>query len=164
MTRHHLEHSLLQTQWDNNLSWSSFPSVTMVIFNTTRRRAILFAFFPIMILYLIYTLKLHLFVPAITTWPSQRQIITELTTLVRHKLWPWTTEADQLEEYYKELEYQQEKAARVPFSRHIVAVGDLHGDLPNARRVLKFSNVIDDSGDWSGEVDFLVQTGDIIDR
>lgn len=133
----------------------------MVIFNMTRRRAILFAFFPIMTLYLIYTLKLHLFIPAMTTWPTQRQIITELTTFARHKLWPWTTDADQFE---KELEYQQEKATRMPFSRHIVAVGDLHGDLPNARRVLRFSNVIDDSGDWSGEVDFLVQTGDIIDR
>lgn len=136
----------------------------MVIFNTTRRRAILFAFFPIMTLYLIYTLKLHLFIPAMTTWPTQRQIITELTTFTRHKLWPWTIEADKFEDYEEELEYQQEKVIRVPFSRHIVAVGDLHGDLPNARRVLKFSNVIDDSGDWSGEVDFLVQTGDIIDR
>ena len=53
---------------------------------------------------------------------------------------------------------------RHPFIRHIVAVGDLHGDLPNARRVLDFSGVIDEFGDWSGDVDFFVQTGDIIDR
>lgn len=53
---------------------------------------------------------------------------------------------------------------RHPFSRRIVAVGDLHGDLPNARRVLNFSGVIDEFGDWSGDVDFFVQTGDIIDR
>jgi len=53
---------------------------------------------------------------------------------------------------------------RTKFTRHIVAVGDLHGDLPNARRVLQFSGVIDDHGDWSGDVDFFVQTGDIIDR
>jgi len=131
----------------------------MVIFNTTRRRAIFFAFFPIMTLYLIYTLKLHLFIPALTTWPTQRQIITELTTFTRHKLWPWTIEADQLKE-----DEEQEKVTRVPFSRHIVAIGDLHGDLPNAQRVLKFSSVINESGDWSGDVDFLVQTGDIIDR
>jgi hypothetical protein len=51
-----------------------------------------------------------------------------------------------------------------PFTRHIVAVGDLHGDYPNALRVLRFSNVIDEFGDWSGEVDCFVQTGDIIDR
>jgi hypothetical protein len=51
-----------------------------------------------------------------------------------------------------------------PFTRHIVAVGDLHGDYPNALRVLHFSGVIDGFGDWSGDVDFFVQTGDIIDR
>lgn len=51
-----------------------------------------------------------------------------------------------------------------PFTRHIVAVGDLHGDMPNARKVLRFANVVDDFGDWSGNVDFFVQTGDIIDR
>lgn len=50
------------------------------------------------------------------------------------------------------------------FKRHIVAVGDLHGDLPNALRVLKFSGVIDEAGDWTGIPDFFVQTGDIIDR
>ncbi|KAF8627058.1 hypothetical protein AX17_006398 [Amanita inopinata Kibby_2008] len=53
---------------------------------------------------------------------------------------------------------------RLPFHRHIVAVGDLHGDLPNAQRVLEFSGVVDKAGDWSGNVDFFVQTGDIIDR
>ena len=51
-----------------------------------------------------------------------------------------------------------------PFRRHIVAVGDLHGDLANAKRVLEFSGVTDKKGDWSGNVDFFVQTGDIIDR
>jgi hypothetical protein len=53
---------------------------------------------------------------------------------------------------------------RNEFTRHIVAVGDLHGDLPNAERVLRFSGVVDDFGDWSGNVDVFVQTGDIIDR
>ncbi|KAG6812964.1 hypothetical protein H0H92_015083 [Tricholoma furcatifolium] len=50
------------------------------------------------------------------------------------------------------------------FTRHIVAVGDLHGDLPNAKKVLQFAGVTDASGKWSGNVDFFVQTGDIIDR
>lgn len=50
------------------------------------------------------------------------------------------------------------------FTRHIVAVGDLHGDLPNARRVLQFAGVTDEFGDWAGGVDYFVQTGDIIDR
>ena len=53
---------------------------------------------------------------------------------------------------------------RHSFTRHIVAVGDIHGDLPNAKRVLDFSGVVDEFGDWSGDVDFFVQTGDIIDR
>jgi len=73
--------------------------------------------------------------------------------MVRHKLWPWTIEVDKARD-----------SERQPFSRHIVAVGDLHGDLSNARRVLDFSGVIDEFGDWSGDVDFFVQTGDIIDR
>lgn len=51
-----------------------------------------------------------------------------------------------------------------PFVRHIVAVGDLHGDMLNARRVLQFSGVVDDYGNWTGHADFFVQTGDIIDR
>jgi hypothetical protein len=51
-----------------------------------------------------------------------------------------------------------------PFVRHIVAVGDLHSDMPNAKRVLQLSGVVDEHGDWTGNVDFFVQTGDIIDR
>lgn len=55
-------------------------------------------------------------------------------------------------------------APKKPFRRHIVAIGDLHGDMVNARRVLEFSGVVDENLDWSGKVDILVQTGDIIDR
>ncbi|KAI9063706.1 Metallo-dependent phosphatase [Trametes sanguinea] len=50
------------------------------------------------------------------------------------------------------------------FKRTIVAVGDLHGDMPNAQKVLQMAGVVDAHGDWSGRVDFFVQTGDIIDR
>jgi len=50
------------------------------------------------------------------------------------------------------------------FVRRVVAVGDLHGDFGNARKVLEMSGVIDKEGDWTGNVDFFVQTGDIIDR
>ena len=50
------------------------------------------------------------------------------------------------------------------FVRRIVAVGDLHGDFGNARKVLEMSGVIDKGGHWTGNVDFFVQTGDIIDR
>jgi hypothetical protein len=50
------------------------------------------------------------------------------------------------------------------FVRRIVAVGDLHGDFGNTQRVLEMSGVIDKGGKWTGNVDFFVQTGDIIDR
>ena len=36
--------------------------------------------------------------------------------------------------------------------------------MGNARKVLQFSGVVDEEGDWTGDVDFFVQTGDIIDR
>lgn len=55
-------------------------------------------------------------------------------------------------------------SAEGEFTRKIVAVGDLHGDMPNALEVLQMAGVVDEKGDWSGEVDFFVQTGDIIDR
>ena len=58
----------------------------------------------------------------------------------------------------------QQTGPKKPFRRHIVAIGDLHGDMENARRVLEFSGVVDENLDWSGKVDILVQTGDIIDR
>jgi len=35
------------------------------------------------------------------------------------------------------------------FTQYVVTVGDLHGDLPNVRRVLQFSDVADDHGDMS---------------
>jgi len=52
-----------------------------------------------------------------------------------------------------------------PYRLRLVAVGDLHGDALSAQKVLKFSGVVDDNGDWiKGGVDVLVQTGDIVDR
>lgn len=51
-----------------------------------------------------------------------------------------------------------------PFERHIVAVGDLHGDFKSFYKVLRFSGVLDAKNEWSDGVDVFVQTGDIIDR
>lgn len=49
------------------------------------------------------------------------------------------------------------------YQRHIVAIGDLHGDLANTLKVMKMAGVINDSNDWNPKgVDFLVQTGDIV--
>jgi Calcineurin-like phosphoesterase len=52
----------------------------------------------------------------------------------------------------------------IEYSTRIVAVGDLHGDIGNAQKVLEMARVVDSDGMWSGEVDVFVQTGDIIDR
>jgi hypothetical protein len=48
------------------------------------------------------------------------------------------------------------------YRRRIVGIGDLHGDLPNALKVLKMTDVLDEDNNWSGNIDILVQTGDII--
>jgi hypothetical protein len=50
------------------------------------------------------------------------------------------------------------------FVRRIVAVGDIHSDYENALKVLQMSHVVDENGNWTGDVDMFVQTGDIIDR
>ncbi|KAL5526468.1 hypothetical protein ACEPAF_8191 [Sanghuangporus sanghuang] len=60
--------------------------------------------------------------------------------------------------------FSAESVPEAQYTRRIVAVGDLHGDYPNALRVLKMADVVDEEGNWSGKVDLFVQTGDIIDR
>jgi len=51
-----------------------------------------------------------------------------------------------------------------PFKRTIVAIGDLHGDYENTITALEISGVINGDKLWTGEVDVLVQIGDILDR
>src|SRR6266542_113549 len=46
----------------------------------------------------------------------------------------------------------------------IVAVGDVHGDLPQFTAVLRSAEVIDRDGNWSGGKTHLVQAGDLLDR
>ncbi|KAI0058684.1 Metallo-dependent phosphatase [Artomyces pyxidatus] len=53
---------------------------------------------------------------------------------------------------------------RIERRSRIVAVGDLHGDIGNAQKVLEMAGVVRSDGTWSGNVDVFVQTGDIIDR
>jgi len=50
------------------------------------------------------------------------------------------------------------------FSSRIVAVGDLHGDLNHAVRVLRMAGLVDLRDQWIGGPSVLVQTGDIVDR
>ncbi|WVF66710.1 hypothetical protein IAT40_001452 [Kwoniella sp. CBS 6097] len=53
---------------------------------------------------------------------------------------------------------------RHAFRQRLVAVGDLHGDISNAQKVLRMASIIDDQANWVGGTDILVQTGDIVDR
>ncbi|KAI8975483.1 Metallo-dependent phosphatase-like protein [Mycotypha africana] len=49
-------------------------------------------------------------------------------------------------------------------NRRIVALGDLHGDLPNTLEILKFAKLIDKEHHWIGGDAIFVQTGDVVDR
>jgi hypothetical protein len=46
----------------------------------------------------------------------------------------------------------------------IVAVGDVHGDIPAVKKILEEAGVLDAAGAWVGGDTVLVQTGDLIDR
>lgn len=46
----------------------------------------------------------------------------------------------------------------------LVAVGDLHADLPQALRLLQGLGLVSDDGHWAGGAAVLVQTGDLTDR
>ncbi|HEY1954044.1 MAG TPA: metallophosphoesterase [Polyangiaceae bacterium] len=52
----------------------------------------------------------------------------------------------------------------LPAAARVVAIGDLHGDLDAARRVLRLAGAIDASDEWIGGTLVVVQTGDEIDR
>ena len=52
----------------------------------------------------------------------------------------------------------------VAASCRLVALGDIHGDLPNALKALRAANVVDQHGNWIAGCSTLVQTGDIVDR
>ncbi|KAL7419822.1 hypothetical protein Q5752_005738 [Cryptotrichosporon argae] len=50
------------------------------------------------------------------------------------------------------------------YTQRLVAIGDLHGDIANALRVLRFAGLVNAAGRWAGGSAILVQTGDIVDR
>jgi hypothetical protein len=102
---------------------------------------------PLIILLLLYRLELHVLLTGIKQFTSALHGLANpmLGLLYRVKV-------------------PKKFGSATPFVRHIVAVGDLHGDIGNARRVLQFSGVVDEYGNWTGHADFFVQTGDIIDR
>ncbi|GAA6018159.1 hypothetical protein JCM8202_000204 [Rhodotorula sphaerocarpa] len=65
-----------------------------------------------------------------------------------------------------------DRAAQRSFNRRvssvkqqrIVAVGDVHGDLPALMAILRNAGISDLKGHWIAGSDILVQTGDIVDR
>jgi len=56
------------------------------------------------------------------------------------------------------------RAAPTGQPNRIVAIGDLHADLPAALSTLQMVGLVDESGTWIGGHDTLIQTGDITDR
>jgi hypothetical protein len=52
----------------------------------------------------------------------------------------------------------------LPAVESLVAIGDLHGDLAQTRKVLRLAGAIDESDHWIGGKLTVVQTGDEIDR
>lgn len=54
--------------------------------------------------------------------------------------------------------------APAPPRARVVALGDLHADLPQALAALRLAGLVDEAGRWSGGSTTLVQTGDITDR
>jgi len=53
---------------------------------------------------------------------------------------------------------------RYPPAQHIVAIGDLHGDLIATRAALRLAGAIDEHDRWVGGTMVIVQTGDQLDR
>jgi len=53
---------------------------------------------------------------------------------------------------------------RFPAADRVVAFGDVHGDLPAVRSVLRLARVIDQEDHWNGAKTVVVQTGDQLDR
>ncbi|KAI6696007.1 hypothetical protein NL676_023717 [Syzygium grande] len=51
-----------------------------------------------------------------------------------------------------------------PAPDRLVAVGDLHGDLPKSKQALALAGLIDGEGRWAGGSTTLVQVGDVLDR
>jgi len=53
---------------------------------------------------------------------------------------------------------------RINAPNRLIAIGDLHGDLKAACKVLQLAQAIDENDQWIGEDLVIVQVGDVIDR
>lgn len=57
-----------------------------------------------------------------------------------------------------------ERPYRFEAAERVVAIGDLHGDLPSAREALRLAGAIDEQDRWVGGKLVVVQVGDQLDR
>jgi hypothetical protein len=55
-------------------------------------------------------------------------------------------------------------STRLTAPGRLVAIGDLHGDLDQAKKAFHLAGVTDAAGKWNGGNATLVQTGDVLDR
>lgn len=46
----------------------------------------------------------------------------------------------------------------------LLAIGDLHGDITNAKEILRFAQIVDCDGKWISGRDTVIQVGDVLDR
>ena len=53
---------------------------------------------------------------------------------------------------------------RIPATKRVVAIGDLHGDLGAMRAAFRAAGAIDDKDRWTARDLTIVQTGDVLDR
>lgn len=57
------------------------------------------------------------------------------------------------------------RALSVQAAKHrVVAIGDVHGDFGNMKKVIKLTGVMNDKNQWTGGETVLVQVGDQLDR
>ncbi|KAG8213293.1 Metallo-dependent phosphatase-like protein [Butyriboletus roseoflavus] len=137
-----------------------------------RSSTVAFVAFSLLILSLAYLAQPYVSplgpAPHLGTGPRRSAILSTLVNYVQAAVYaPFATQQHPLSAKQKADAANSEVTIDEPrprFSRRIIAVGDIHGDLFNAGRVLQMAGVVDEDGNWSGNVDVFVQTGDIIDR
>lgn len=56
-------------------------------------------------------------------------------------------------------EWEADTDSQRPWSKRIVAVGDIHGDLPHLTKILRMADLVNMKGQWTGGEAVLVQTG-----
>lgn len=93
----------------------------------------------------------------------QRRLILVISALIlTYKLWNWKSDRTATDANNQPEEPHSSSSKK--FKSRIVAVGDLHGDLSHAVRVLRLAGLINLRNEWIGKRSILVQTGDIVDR